>query len=363
VSEAAKTAFGRAGAHGRPLATALLRDLPVHLLAALLFALCAMLFAAYGRAVSVEPILANAQLYLAGAIALLLFDTVASLARHRPAGPARFLIDRYRARLRDPRTFASLMALVVLTAFMPFFSRLKSMIPLFNEFGWDAAFIAWDRALFFGLDAWQVLQPVLGHPPITAALAFLYHAWILLIYLGTLYVLFYRAAEPVRRQYLVSFLLIWTVIGGAMATMFASVGPCFIGPIFGDQTFAAQMAYLESANREVPVMTLHVQDLLLDWYRSDSRGLGSGITAMPSMHVAMAMLFWLAMRDVSPAAGRFFLIFLGLIGLGSVHLAYHYAVDGLVSVIATALLWWSANRLIAWWDGQAALRTNTVPAE
>ncbi|QYU69561.1 phosphatase PAP2 family protein [Leptolyngbya sp. 15MV] len=307
----------------------------------------------------------NARLYFAGGFALLLFDIVASLARHRPGRPARFLTERYRARLRDPRTAAGLLALAVLIAFMPFFSRLKSMIPLLNDFGWDAAFIAWDRALFLGFDAWQVMQPLLGYPPVTAALAFLYHAWILLIYLGTLYLLFYRAAEPVRRQYLIAFLLIWTIVGGAMATMFASVGPCFVGPILGDDTFAAQMAYLEAANREVPIMTLHVQDLLLEWHRDGNRGLGSGITAMPSMHVAMAMLFWLAVRRVSPGAGRFFFVFLALIWIGSVHLAYHYAVDGLVSVIATAVLWWAANRLVAWWDARAqpTLRTNTVPAE
>jgi hypothetical protein len=75
------------------------------------------------------------------------------------------------------------------------------------------------------------------------------------------------------------------------------------------------------------------------------------------------MLFWLAIRRVSPAAGRFFLVFMALIWLGSIHLAYHYAVDGLVSVIATALLWWAAGGAIRWWDTQAALRTNTVPAE
>lgn len=362
MSEVAET-IRAAPAGGHPLARALLADLPVHLLAAALFGALAVLFAALGQPVEAEPIVANARLYAAAAIALLLFDVIASLVRDRPASPARFLARLYFERLHDPRLVAALMTLAVLIAFMPFFSRVKSMIPLFNAFTWDATFIAWDRALFLGRDAWQVMQPLLGHPPVTAVLAYLYHAWILLIYLGTMYLLFYRSAVHVRRQYLVGFLLIWTVIGGVMATALASVGPCFVGPILGDQTFAAQMAYLEAANREVPVLTLQVQDMLLEWHRADSRGLGSGITAMPSMHVAMAMLFWLAIRRVSRAAGRFFFVFMALIWIGSVHLAYHYAVDGLVSVIATAVLWWAANRMIAWWDGQAALRTKTVPAE
>ena len=154
-----------------------------------------------------------------------------------------------------------------------------------------------------------------------------------------------------------------------MATIFASVGPCFLEPIKGDPHFAAQMAYLESANEQVPILTLHVQDLLLEWYRAGDRGLGSGITAMPSMHVAMAMLFWLAVRRVSPVAGKLFGAFFVTIWIASVHLGYHYAVDGLVSVIATYAIWRFASWAIDRWDAQTAhmaqpaLRTNTVPAE
>ena len=350
-------------ARGCAVTAHLVRDVPVFLLAGALFALCFTIISANGFSVGFGAIASNARLYLLAALAMAVVDLLMALARHRPARPMPFLAHVWRERLADPRMLAGFPALMLVIVFMPFFSKLKTMIPLFNAFSWDTAFIAWDRALFFGYDAWQVLQPVFGYSVVTAGLAVLYHAWMLLIYVGTLYFLFARAAAPVRRQYLAGFFLIWTVIGAGMATALASVGPCFMEPIFGDRTFAAQMAYLEAANREVPVMTLHVQGLLLEWYRAGEGGLGSGITAMPSMHVAMAMLFWLAIRRVSPAAGRFFFVFLVLIWIGSVHLAYHYAVDGLVSVLATAVLWWAANRVIAWWDAQATLRTNTVPAE
>ena len=224
------------------------------------------------------------------------------------------------------------------------------MIPLFNDFTWDPVFKAWDRTLFLGHDAADVLQPVLGYPLVTSALAFLYHAWILLIYVGVLFFLFYRAARPVTRQYFLSFVLIWTVIGAGLATALASVGPCFVGPIFGDTTFDGHMAYLQTANEHFPVLTLNVQHQLLEWYREGKGGLGSGITATPSLHVAMAQLTWLAIRRISPAAGRWFFAFFVIIWIGSVHLAYHYAVDGLIAVIATAAVWSASGAALRIWD-------------
>ena len=342
-------------------------DVPVYAAGFALFAACLVLFAAYGvPAIGPELILHNGRLYMLGAWTLLIVDSGWLLWKHRPAAPTRFLIDIYRARLMQPRVLAGLPVLALVIAFMPFFSKLKSMIPLFNTFHWDATFIASDRAIFFGHDAWQVLQPVLGYPLVTAFLAVLYHAWMLLIYVGTMVMLFYKVAAPVRRHYLLGFFLIWTLIGGMLAIVFASVGPCFMEPIMGDPHFAAQMAYLESANEQVPILTLNVQELLLGWYREGARGLGSGITAMPSMHVSMAMLFWLAVRRVSPWAGKVFGAFFAVIWVASVHLAYHYAVDGLVSVIATFAIWKFAGWTLARWDtwlDQAAFRTNTVPAE
>jgi hypothetical protein len=128
-----------------------------------------------------------------------------------------------------------------------------------------------------------------------------------------------------------------------------------MGPIFGDTTFDAHMVYLRAANEQFPVLTLHVQDLLLQWYHQGERGLGSGITAMPSMHVAMAQLTWLGMRRVSRAAGWWFFAFFVVIWIGSVHLAYHYAVDGLVSVIATTAIWWASGALLRAWDRRLAI--------
>src|SRR5690606_14246814 len=121
-------------------------------------------------------------------------------------------------------------------------------------------------------------------------------------------------------------------LGIVMATAFASVGPCFLAPMLSDTRFVAQMEYLRQANTHFPVMVLQVQERLIAWHQLGDAGLGRGITAMPSMHVSLALLFFLAMRRVSKRAGYFFGAFFIAILIGSVHLGYHYAVDGYVSI-------------------------------
>ena len=316
-----------------------------------------------------EPILANARLFVLSLMAIGSIDAGWQLYRQRPDSPLAHLKARYGSAAFVSAAKAGLPVLAICTALLPFFSKMKAAIPLFNDYTWDDAFIQSDRAIFFGYDAWEVLQPVLGYPVITAFLALLYQLWFLLLYIGVLYFAFAPMHSRIRRQFFLTYVLSWTVIGGAMATWLASVGPVFVGPLLGDARFDDQMAYLNAANEQIPVMTLKVQGMLLDWFHADANGLGSGITAMPSMHCAIAFLFWLAMRQISHGAGIFFAVFFAITWISSVHLAYHYAVDGLVSLVAVAVLWKMSAAILAGWDaflarrGQPALRTNTVPAE
>ena len=344
-----------------------LGEVPIYVIGFALMALCVGLLMSNGVTLSFMGIVANTRLFLLFAVLLLIGDAVSQLFRHRPASPIAHLKERYTAQPLLRATLAGLPLIVIAVTVLPFFSKMKSAIPLFNDYTWDQTFIEWDRAIFFGYDAWEVFQPVLGFPIVTAFLALLYHLWMLLLYPGVMFFAFFASDSQLRRQFYLSYVLSWSLIGGAMATWLASVGPCFLAPMLGDTTFDPQMAYLYAANEEVPIMVLPVQEMLLDRFANADGGLGSGITAMPSMHVAIAFLFWLAMRKVHKGWGAFFGVFFAITWVSSVHLAYHYAVDGLVSVFAVLAIWWLSKRIVTAWDEftarQATLRTNTVPAE
>ncbi len=267
------------------------------------------------------------------------------LIRHKPNEPTKFLATAPEATRFWRGIVVGLPPIIALAFFMPSFSLIKSSIPLITDYSWDETFVTLDRQLH-GTDPWRILQPVLGFPIVTAFLAKLYHAWFLLIYFGCMFFAFLVEDRTLRYRYIFSYFVMWTIGGMAMAVGLASVGPCFLEPVTGNPYFAEQMDYLYSANAIYPVDVLEVQDEILTWYETKNYGLGRGISAMPSMHVALAFLFFLAIRKVSRWAGWFFGLFAFAIQIASVHLAYHYAIDGYVSIALVWAVWWLSSKCV-----------------
>lgn len=289
----------------------------------------------------------NLVLYLLCLVLMGMFVTGRMLYRARPESPIRFLIALFleggwaRSLGRGAPVLASLVI------FMPAFSAMKSAIPLFNAYSWDPAWISADQAIF-GTDAWRFLQPMLGFPIVTSALSLAYVLWFFLIYAGSVYFCFLARDREFRAQYFIVYFSVWTICGVCLATLFASVGPCFVGPLLGDHRFDEQMIYLRAANEHYPVMFLRAQEYLLASKTHAGHGLGAGISAMPSMHVSMALLFAMGLSRGSRATRVAGFGFLLIIQVASVHLAPHYAVDGFVSIAVTLAIWALARPLARW---------------
>jgi hypothetical protein len=306
---------------------------------------CVGLLALRGiNGIGLESYRFNLTLYLLALGVSLVVAIGVVLIRHRPESPIEFLASRFRFNGLAGRLVHGVPMLLALVMLLPIFSTMKAAIPLFSDYIWDNTLVEIDRALH-GTDPWRIIQPAVGYPLVTSILSVLYHAWILLIYVGTIYFCFFQTNQALRTRFFASYFACWLILGIGVATAFASVGPCFMAPLMGDHRFDELMTYLRTADEAYPVMVLGVQDALAASFQSSEGGLGRGVSAMPSMHVSIAFLFFLAFKRTSRTAGTFFGIFFLVTLISSVHLGYHYAVDGYVAIAVTWLIW-SASALL-----------------
>ncbi|MGH6932309.1 MAG: phosphatase PAP2 family protein [Dongiaceae bacterium] len=283
------------------------------------------------------------------AAALLVFGIVYTmcvilLEKPKPLGP--YLWREFTTKLLTPERIAlALPVLLLFPLFTTTFSYFKSVVPEFQPFSWDPRFAAWDQALHGGYQPWQLLQPILGHPLITSVINGVYHLWFGVTYGVVLWQMADNRRPRLRMQYLLTFLLMWVLLGNLAAILLSSAGPVYFGRVTGlDDPFAPLMAYLHSANEVAPVAALEVQDLLWTWYSGHVATPGAGISAMPSMHLAVVFSFVLLGFATSRMFGVIFSLFAVFIFIGSVHLGWHYAIDGYVGIIGTWLIW----RLSGW---------------
>jgi hypothetical protein len=196
-----------------------------------------------------------------------------------------------------------------------------------------------------GTDPWRLLQPYLGRPRVTQAISLIYSLWFLLMF-GA-WMSWALTDHPQRMRFLLSFALCWILLGTVAATAFSSAGPVYYAEITGEGSpFRAQMAYLRAVDKEYPLLSLSIRDQLWLAYITGKPDGGSGISAMPSLHVAIVTLCAISGWYVSWRVGAAMTLYAVAIFLGSIHLGWHYAADGYASVVAVATIWWAVGRFL-----------------
>jgi len=262
---------------------------------------------------------------------------------HRiPDRRGRLMALRRAVRPHHMQPFATgLLLLCCLMVFQGAFTSLKTALPLWSGgFPNDVAQAEIDRALHFGVDPWRYLTLLGSNRWVHAAIEWNYNqGWFIFCYATLFFVAISARATAVRTRYLFTYMLTWIVVGNVLAGLFLSAGPVFYEAVTGDsQPFGEQIAFL-SSHGDGPHSVPFLQSYLWQLYKTGNAGFGSGISAFPSMHVALATLNALFIGEVFPKWRLPAFAYVVLVLVSSVYLAWHYAIDGYVAIVVTIAIY------------------------
>jgi hypothetical protein len=232
-------------------------------------------------------------------LAILGGSVIASIRRPEGGRPALSAWQWLKGFLRPDRLWGGLIVMGLLPIFGWSYAYLQALLPFLHPVNWDPQLAAWDGWLHFGRQPWEWLQPLLGHPLISAGLSAIYALWFILLYGVNAWQAFARRDRVLRMQYLLCTILVWAVIGNVGCTIFASGGPVYYGRLTGlDDPFAPLMQYLHAADAVWHNSALAIQEKMWALYLVNGRnGMVNGaIAAMPSLHVSTACSFYLVAR-------------------------------------------------------------------
>lgn len=237
-------------------------------------------------------------------------------------------------------------------AIATFISAKQSLLWLV-PYDWDVPLADLDARLHGGRDAWTLFQWMYGVPALIDFIDFVYLAWAPL-FLTVTYAVAYQRPSTWRTQYLITSLVLWAGLGNVLAAFFGAGGPCYYAEFTGDQgRFAPLLAALSDHDTRARM----IQHAL--WAAAHSGGWTplAGISAMPSLHVAvatlMAIVAWSSPHRWMRGLGIAFAL---TIQIASVVLGWHYAIDGYVGAVLAVRIW----RAVGYWLRHAAAEASQL---
>lgn len=239
------------------------------------------------------------------------------------------------------RYLQGLVLVVLLTVFFSAFSSFKTLYPDIVPFYADPFLNTLDRALHFGKAPWEWLSPLFVSDTAVVIADRVYHFWFFVKFAMLFWMGFTFFKPALRAQFFLALILAWIINGSLLAMIFSSTGPCFFGASYPGLTdpFIPLMDHLRAVGQTVPLRNLGYMDSLWNNRTGAGSGLFSGISAFPSMHVSVAVVYVLAALQMGWCARVFMTGFFILTLVFSVALGWHYAIDGYFSIFSTWVIW------------------------
>lgn len=270
-------------------------------------------------------------------IHLTYFETVPDRMATMKSEVLRFISDR--ARMTGGFVAAGLMTVTLIA-----FAQLKNLIPALNPFSWDEYFMNLDKVVHFGVQPHVIVHAVFGGHYTISFFTGLYNVWLFMMYFVLFIACFQRPESRLRMQYLIAFLLTWAVGGNLVAGMFSSAGPVYYANLGLGDAYAGLMQILHDHADTGALTVVETQEIL--WRLYSMPNPVSGVSAFPSMHVALSVLMAIYAFQFSRLLGVLMSVFATSIMIGSVLLAWHYAVDGYAGGLIAASCWYVAGWLV-----------------
>ena len=218
------------------------------------------------------------------------------------------------------------------------FLPLKYAIPSEVPFWLDLPLAEAERSLF-GSDPWRLLDRLFGSALVPVDR--LYGLWLPVQSLG-LFLVMVQPPSSAKSRALIAYSLAWFVLGVVAAVLFSSAGPLFFDRLFGGDRFALLGHTLAERGAWV---VLAESGAMWNSLASARPGLVAGISAFPSLHVAISLWLFLAARALAPRAAPFAAAYFLFMWVASVQLGWHYVADGLGGAAGMLALWWLAAKL------------------
>jgi hypothetical protein len=268
--------------------------------------------------------------------------------KFRPPRPISFVgTGLWRDCFSPERLCSAILALTLLFLHATAFSFYKCLIPDIQPFAWDGWLSSCDAKLHFGSQPWEYLQQLTRFPWFTLSIDFCYVLWAIVIPFGMTCFAIGNWNSRLRMQVLLTSVLAWFLLGNVVATAISSAGPCYYQHVAGvADPYAPLMQYLTRIDDQFDTYARGIQSWLWDNFRDHNTSLGCGVSAMPSMHVGTTMLLALAAWSINRILGAALFVYTVIIMIGSVHLGWHYAVDGYVAIVGVVAIWWCVGRLL-----------------
>ncbi len=211
------------------------------------------------------------------------------------------------------------------------FSWVKSQLNYAAPFWADPLWADMDRSIF-GADPYIPLRAHLGSS--INFVDYVYSLWYPATILSLTGVFFLRKSCSI-----VAYFLTWGFFGLTVQTIGASAGPIFWNRIGLGHRF-------DLVTSGVPRESEFASNYLWHVYTEKSNAVAAGISAMPSMHVAMAA--WIAIAYMRTRFAPVGVAYWVIVFIGSVALGWHYFMDGVIGTLcaiasfAIASIWLSA---------------------